>query len=248
VPFDPQLLRVERFHAEMGHHAAFYFWNLRGVIAEKWGHGPYFGARGRLGEDVLTLTPETEAEDRRIQATYGLNIAGMLAEGAHWVPRAQEIVHEWFDDHYAVMKPRRVVRAYANVFALYPAPNAVQLSRRIRRMFYRHADLESTLPQRLAPERDSFHAAVDWFVPSAHDDLRSNSSLIAGVVTPMHRSFFAWPDRERDEGWWMGFNYNVQRVDDNGLEDPLADLRAVIDSALTEVEQIAAVILRRVLE
>jgi hypothetical protein len=245
VPFDPQLLRIERFHAEIAHHAAFYFWNLRGIIAEKWGHGPYFGARGQVG-DLLRLTPETEAEDQRIQASYGLNAAGMLAEGPKWLPVARDIVYEWLEDHYTVMKPRRVVRAFANAWALYPADNPVQLSRRIRGSFYRHENLESTLPQRLSNERDSFHAAVDWFVPQT--DPRSNSSLIAGVITPLHRGFFAWPDPERDAHWWMGFNYNVQRVNDDGLEDPLADARAVIDAALTEVEQIATVILRRVLE
>lgn len=131
VSYDPALLRMERFHAEIGHHAAFNYWNLRGILAEKWGHGPIFGARGE-GPEQVHLTPETGLDDRRLQGVYGLMAAGVLAEGPECVPRGCEIALDWFGDHLSVMKPKRVVRTSAQVFAIYPAPNPVQLSRKIR--------------------------------------------------------------------------------------------------------------------
>jgi hypothetical protein len=164
VPYDRALLRLERFHAELGYHAAFNYWNLRGILAEKWGHGPIFGARG-AGPEMVALTPANE--DRRLQAIYGLNASGLLAEGETRVAQAREIVRDWFQDCHDVLKPKRAVRVHTQIFALYPAENAVQLSRRLRSHFYRHDHLDATLPQRLMPYRDSFHAAIDWFVPEA---------------------------------------------------------------------------------
>ena len=37
-------LHLRRYDLQINYHAAYLYWNLRGILAEKWAHGPLFGA------------------------------------------------------------------------------------------------------------------------------------------------------------------------------------------------------------
>jgi hypothetical protein len=248
MPYDPGLLRTERFHCEISYHAAFNFWNLRGVLAERWGHGPIFGARGEAPNQI-TLTPapspEDPAKDIRLQAAYGLHASGMIAEGPEWVPQVPELAVDWLRDAVEVFKPKKCTRVATQVFVLYPVEDAVQVSRRLRGHYYRNDHLETLIPPRLEQHRDSFHSAVDWIIP----DGDSQHSLIAGIVGPIHHgAFFAWPDLDRDRQWYLGFNINAAEMNEaDGLKDAVGVARKQIRDLLNDAQQIPDAMLREVL-
>lgn len=248
MAYDPARFQIERFNVELNYHAAFNYWNLRGVIAERWGHGPIFGARNENPLQVALLpaaTPQDPGKDVRIQASYGISASGVLAEGETWVLEAQDIAVEWLRDAVEVLKPKRTTRAQTQLFGLYPVEDAVQASRRLRGRYFRADNLESLLPNRLRNERDRFHAAVNWFIPTGD----RTHSLIAGAVGPPHQGqFFAWPNPERDRQWWMGLNLVLLDAnDDPGIDDPVAVIERQMRDAFEDLAHIAGALLQDVI-
>ena len=244
MAFDRRQLRLERLNIQAIHDAAFTFWNLRGIIAERWGHGPVFAAMGE-GPGQVQLQPNIEDPDRRLVGVYGLKGTVLLGEGPDRSSQAEELTEDWFREVYEVVKPRRTVRLLVQRFGLYPVRDPTQVSRKLRGAFYRNENLQTVLSDRLKPYRDSFHAAVDWLVV----DGDHRTSLIAGAVGPPHEgTFFQFPNKQRDDAWWFGFNLNHGLVNvETGIDDPLDKLAELVQTSKTDYGHMTDTVLREVI-
>jgi hypothetical protein len=242
VPFNAALLRLERFQAEIAYHAAYNYWNLRGVLAERWAHGPVFGAANEATHQV-TLTPAVgKGDDTRLWAVYGLRASGLNAEGETRVREARNLVQNWITDCVAVLQPKRTVRANVSLTALYPVDDIGEASKRLRAAYYREGSLEDVFPASLHEYRQSFHSALDFLVPL--DDEGSGVSVIIGAIGPPHRgTFFVDADEERDDEWWMGMKYERRRVELEGLKDPVAVASKMARRSVSDLQEIAAAVL-----
>jgi hypothetical protein len=246
VPFKASEFRTERFRVQMGYDAAFLYWNVEGVLAERWGHGPIFGAYSKtLGHEQVTLTPPPTDDDKRLQGVYGIKESWVHGEGAQRVAQVREIGAEWLGEVYEVLKPQKVTRVTVQLFGLYPIADPVPISRKLRGHFYRQSHLEAVLSERLREERDRFHAAVDVFVPREDGIV----SLVAGAVGPLHSGgFFAFPDEERDARWWMGFNYGLMCPGgDDGFDDPVATVSQAMKDAERDLDAAAEAVLGQII-
>jgi hypothetical protein len=121
VDFRNDRLHLRRYDAQISYHAAYLFWNLRGLLAEKWAHGPIFGAYG-IAEDAISLSPAAEEASRVVQtptAIYGLRASGLLWEmtDRH---KATELANDWLKDCHEALQPRRVTRTYVRFVYSYP--------------------------------------------------------------------------------------------------------------------------------
>jgi hypothetical protein len=241
LPYDKSRLRLERFQGELSYHAAYNYWNLRGVLAERWAHGPVFGAASALDAFAqTTLTPATgEGGDTRLWAAYGLRASGLLAEGQYWVPQAPRLLERWIGDALDVFQPKRVVRAATSLFALYPVDDITEASTKLRELHQGSTPLQDLFPDSLREHRDSFHSAIDFLVPL--DDEGSNVSVVIGAVGPIHKGgFFIEPDEERDNTWWMGIRYDRRRLAEaEGLKEPGLALKRMAQRSMADVEHLA---------
>ena len=198
MPFKPDQLRVERFFASVSYHAAYSYWNLRGVIAERWAHGPYFGAYADVG-DAVRLSAGPETSNAPLIGVYGLKGGSFHGEGAERTRLALQLAPSWFDDIYTAFEPRRTIRISHDLMALYPLrDDGMRASRRLRIRFYNDAELIKVVPERFG---DEFHAAVEGIALDADPPL----SWTIGVYGPPHAhlGFFNFPDSDRDSSWWM---------------------------------------------
>jgi hypothetical protein len=248
MPYDKASLRIERVQADISYHAAYLYWNLRGLLAERWAHGPFFGAAGDTPEQTTLRPAKTEEEDdARLWGVYGLRGSGLNAEGQHWVPQAWQLIDRWIGDVLVALKPQRVVRASVTVVALYPVEDIVAASAALRAAYYNEQHLDELLPPSLNEYRQAFHSAVDFFVPTS--DEGSAVSAIAGAVGPPHRgTLFLEPDEERDDQWWMGVKYERRRVQPDGLPDTSAALKKLVQRSKSDVEHIAARLMELIVE
>lgn len=220
MPFNPDEIRLERFQAEVAYHAAYLYWNLRGLIAERWAHGPTFGGYNEQG-DQISLTPAVTPEqtDRRFQAVYGLRACGVHAEGPAWVPQARDVAAEWVNDALDAFNPKRVVRIQISTFGLYPVSDPIQASRKLRNVYYKNEAIGRLWPDSLRRHQDRFHSALDLLIPV--DDHGSAVSVVVGVVGPVNiGEFFVHPDAERDAQWWMGIRYLRHELNVEGIDQP----------------------------
>lgn len=247
VPYDKSELRLERYHVEVAYHAAYNFWNVRGVIAERWAHGPVFGAASEIPGQV-TLLPtagDKETPDQRLQASYGLRASGLNAEGEKWVPTAQEITNDWFADALEVLRPKRVVRVVVSLFGLYPLADALQASRKLRDWAYTKESLEAVLPPSAQQHRDRFHSAVDFLVPEG--DSGTGLSVIVGAVGPPHRgSFFVQADKKRDSTWFMGFRVERKLIEERGIKDARRSLTSIVKETKADHDHVAQAVLNQI--
>jgi hypothetical protein len=235
VKFDPKRLKLERVNVEATYHATWTFSGLKGVIAERWAHGPIFGAVTELGTTQMNLTPapgedEKQQEDLRLIGVLGYRTSGLVAEGGHWTGRARDIANEWFKDIYSALKPERTVVVKVELVGLYPIRDAWRATQRLRLRYYQDEALTEFAGG------SHTHAAVEVF---ASDD-RPQRSLIMGVLGPPHRGlFFTFPKKGRDDRWWMALRVSHQITEDRGIEDPLDTIHLVLESALKDWERVA---------
>lgn len=232
VTFDANALRLERFQVEVGYPAAFRFWTFKGVLADKYAHGPKFGAYADLGNQVK-LTPKDGFAEDQAEVTYGIKGASFDQEQVADHERSRNEARQWFEDVLQVLEPKKITRVRAHWFALYPIGNedaARSKSQKIRLHYYDKDKLDA-----IQPDYGSRHAAIDTLCI----DGDKKWSVVIGAVGPPHRNvYFGVPDRERDRKWWMGLNFNLARENDDGLaEDGVAlsgTIKELIDEGATE--------------
>lgn len=116
---DRKLVR-RRFEVVLAYPAAFLYWDLRGVIAERWCHGPHFIAFGDLGERVVLRSSPSDggrSGDALLAANVGLRQATFLAEAPDR-NRAEvtKLALEFLADCLAVLKPRGLHRILVKEF------------------------------------------------------------------------------------------------------------------------------------
>jgi hypothetical protein len=221
-------LRIERFVVETAWNSAYQFLSLKGVLAERWAHGPLFGAYNE-GPVQVTLTPGQDQPGLPVrQATYGLKAAGMNQEQVPDVDAAVDLVGRWFDDVYAVLKPKRTVAVTVNWFALYPVTNPDQMSARIRDRYYREGSMT-----RLKWDRfPSYHSAAEMLMYREPEQ----ASLILGVVGPPHAGeYFVAGDPDRDSRWWLGLRFAYGRREQSGVDEPVDTLKSMVVDSRTEL-------------
>jgi hypothetical protein len=207
-------LRLERMQVDMQYHAAFNYWGLKGVIAERWAHGPVFGAWVDLGNQV-TLTQGPSGTDSAAVGFYGLNTAGFNAEPVGNREQTQSNAAEWVGDVMEVLQPKRVTRLAVMWFAMHAVADPVGASKKLRDRYYQPDKLETLLPER---DTGNFHNAVEIFL----NDGPKQTSIVIGVIGPPHKgTYLSVPDADRDSRWWMGIRVHTVIFDeDNGVADP----------------------------
>jgi hypothetical protein len=238
MPFREDTIRFERFYAEMTYHSAYNYLSLKGVLAERWAHGPLFGAFSEAGAQI-TLTAAGEPggpPPRPVQAFYGLKASGFVYER---LPRNElsdvtDDAVSWISDVYTVLSPRRVIGTQVQWFLLHPIDNAERSSRLLRDRYY-----NATNSARLKPSRyGSYHSAVENVVTQGPEMY----TVVLGVVGPPHKGqFFSSDDPERDARWWMGLRIAFSFKDEDGIDDPVDRMREMVSQATTDVLDLARI-------
>jgi hypothetical protein len=229
--FDPKRLRVERVHVEATYHAAYSFYGLKGAIAERWAHGPVFGAVGEAGSGQLNMTPATGSGDDRLVGVLGIRASAVLGEGKRWAASAPDVAEELFKDIYTALKPKRTVAVKTDLFGLYPIRDPYRASQLLRARYYQ----DKALLDFAGTSRP--HAAVEVFVP---DDQGGQQSLIMGVYGPPHQGLYlTFPDKDRDAKWWMGIRIVRMVKSEEGINDPLATISQTIEGAMSDWSRIS---------
>lgn len=209
------------------YHATWSFFGLKGIIAERWAHGPTFGAVTEVGTRQLNLSPP-EDDDEQIMGIVGVRTSGLIAEGDRTAEVA-DLAPRWFEDIISALKPQVVVSVGVEVFGLHPLRDPWRASERLRSKYYRDGAIEG-----LAGEA-RMHSAVEVL----DSDGTPMRTIILGVVGPPHRgSYFTFPDKTRDDSWWMGLRLNYAETNDEGLLDPLERLERTRQAALAEWHRI----------
>lgn len=228
--FNADRLTLARMQVDVNYHVAFTYWSLKGVIAERWGHGPLFGAFADLGNQVtLTPTPGQTSRSGQVQAYYGLQAAGFNAEPVTDRAAMQQNAVSWISDVVDVLKPQRVVRVSVNLFGLYPVRDAERASERLRERFYNAGELAKILPERDFTAR---HTAVESFLVTGDEQ----TTIVIGAYGPPHKgAYFATTDPERDSHWWMGVRAHGALVrDDTGIVGPAGEVDRLLDQTYAD--------------
>ena len=199
MPFRADQLVIERLDVQLTYHSAYTYWSLKGVLAERWAHGPIFGAYGEQPQQI-SLQPSPDTGDRRILAAYGLKASGLNAEGARWTSEAGELASAWLNDVYEVLQPKKTVNARTNLMALYPIRHSAAVSKNLRQTFYVDEKLRASVPQRFA---DRFHAATQWMY-SEGDQSASGIVGVVGPPTGAISSSGTTKNETTDGGWGCG--------------------------------------------
>lgn|GEM_PF-4418863 len=228
MAFDPSRIRLERFKLDVQYHAAYDFFSFKGVLGERYAHGPKFGAFVDQGSQVK-LTPEGGFKDDRAEAMFGMRGCSFDQELVDDPQRTYEEARLWTSDVLEVLQPKRITRVIADWFPLYPLSNrdaAEAASKRLRVRYYNKDRFDE-----LMPDYETKLGALS----SMCLDGDKRWSIVLGVVGPPHKNqFFGVPDEQRDENWWMGLNFHITRFDEGGLVPEGETVMPVVEQILEE--------------
>jgi hypothetical protein len=232
MSFDPAKVRLERFRVEMVYHSAYNYLSLKGVLAERWAHGPIFGAMTDQGNQV-TLTPEDGFKEDRVDGIYGIKASSFDRECVKSKTESYEQAKQWLGDVLEVLKPKRTTRIAGHWFALYPLTNvdAAEAATRRLKVHYLKDEVGNLQPE----------GYENNFVALTGASLRGDRlrSFDLGAVGPPHKgSFFAIPDKGRDESWWMGLKFNLNRTNEDGIDEPAAAIEELLADGDKEFDEL----------
>jgi hypothetical protein len=105
MEFRQDELVTRRYELQLLHHAAYLYWDVRGVLAERWGHGPYFGAYGDKG-DAIVLT-DLPGDQASLYGVYGLRGSALMSEQSDQ-SHAPQLAENWLFDCLQVLRPKVV--------------------------------------------------------------------------------------------------------------------------------------------
>ena len=123
---DPSLRRLD---LSVTYQPAFLFWNLKGVLAERWAHGPYFGAVQDQGNQITLLPdPEQKGTAGEPNAVGGIAISAFTWESPPSLGTSSGVAVEWLTDVLTALDPKTVVRIWGRQHWVLPLrnPAAVQ--------------------------------------------------------------------------------------------------------------------------
>lgn len=230
MPFRKDKIRLEQFSVEAQYHAAYNFLSLKGVVAERWAHGPVFGAFSE-GSERVVLTPDDNG--KRIRGIYGLRSAALRCGWGVSATEAATLGVEWIGDVYGTLAPRRTVGLSAQWFSLYPLAKPDGPSAKLRDRFYQRDRIADLKPKGF----DQWLSAVEGMVMKDHE--QQHLSYRIGAVGPLHAgSFFIWPDETRDSSWWMGVRTSLVHRDEDGIAKPVDDLSAFLNEGRAHHEHV----------
>lgn len=211
--FDKGRLRLRRYEMQMAYHAAYLYWNLRGVLAEKWGHGPVFGAYGE-SQDQVTLTPARTDPLVPVQlaGVYGLRNSALLWEDTR-KKEAQDLALEWLSDCLAVLTPRRVVRVALKIVYSYP----VKDPKRVTEVLVKDYPNLGSFPPQSYPVK---HVGVTFQARETKGDVDVLATGIFGPYGPDQAKSMFQSSTERDSEWALGLIYDISIGSEKGLSEP----------------------------
>ncbi len=211
---------MEQFSAEVQYHSAYNFLSLKGAIAERWAHGPAFGAYSELAQQAVSLTAGPD-RDNDIQGLYGLKSSSFRRRNVTDYSATRDLAMRWLGDVFEVLDPQRSVAVVAHWFGLYPIANPARATQGLRQRY--------AVPQAVSAFKLDGHSqwlsGVDGMTINGNENL----SYVIGAVGPPHRGRpFSWEDEDRDSKWWMGVNVTIEKFNESGLDDPLHDLEDLL--------------------
>lgn len=229
MPFDRKHLTIARFNTDVTHHSAYNYLSFKGLLAERWGHGPVFGAFNE-SQYQMNLVPGPD-DPAGTTAFYGLKQAGFNAEPMTDPQATVRLAKEWHRDVLEVLQPKRVIRLAVQWFALYPVSNPNLASKRLRERYYASGGASKLKPERYS----SFHSAVETFI--VEDPERW--TLVMGVVGPPHDGqFFTAKDEDRDSQWWMGIRIQLVHDAPDGIDQPMDVLSDMIAKTHSDLDRV----------
>lgn len=218
--YEKKRLQLRKYEVHIGYHAAYLFWNLRGVLAEKWAHGPHFNAYGNE-PDTVRLTVKAGAPSSLV-GLYGLRASAFVSEDRD-ATEMRRLAQEWLADCLTVLQPKRVTRMVVREFYSYPATKPVKVSQAVEGAFpglSGFGDLGT----------EEVHRAVQYQTQRSSGGSVAVETAVFGVYGPEQaREFFGVP-REGDE-WGLGLNFYTAVTRESGIMAPTEELPAFIEEA-----------------
>ncbi len=201
VAFSRERLELRHFEVQLLYDAAFLFWGIGGVLAERWAHGPRFGAYS-LNFDRLLLTKA--AGDNTVVGACGLKASAFSSEeeGAS-IRQSERFALQWLDDCIKVLQPQHITRVYVKIIYSYP----VQARDRIASTLFNEYPGLREFPVSDYKEVQpgiTFHARSEG---GPHDDLATGTFGLYGSdqVSSLFQS------TRPDEGPALGLVYDLGR-------------------------------------
>jgi hypothetical protein len=216
---------LRRFELQIQYHPAFLFWNVKGALAERWGHGPFFDSVTDQGNQLtLANTKEAAADVGFSSAVAGVILSSFVTE----IPTSEANVTQqgldWLHDCLEAITPRKIVRLQVSYRWLRSARNAQSVATAFRNV-YPSISNASQPPYRSTLPGVSFNAEV-----SDGPAKGAMAVAILGITSPKVQHGFA-KRFTVDEDPALGLFYDLVLREDEGIVNSSELMPALVDEA-----------------
>ncbi len=214
---EPVLRKLE---LQMAHQPSFLFWDLKGAVAERWSHGPHFGAVADQGNQI-TLQSDEEQDAKGHGHRAG--VAGIMVSNFVWEMPPQrlsagEVSVEWLRDCVTAFKPKVVHRIVAReqwTIAL-DDPDAVQSA-----LGARYPEISEHVPSGYGPP----YSGLSFNATRQASGASRLLSVTVGIIREgMSAQYFNVHD-DGDTAPILGVFVDVTDTNPKGIASPASHLR-----------------------
>jgi hypothetical protein len=226
---------LRRFEIVMSCSASFFFWSLRGALAEKWGHGPHFGAWTEA-QNQFTLLPQADMStaERKMAAMAGIITSSFLWECPEVPAYAEQLAQEWLSDVLETLTPQTVNRVQIRRYFSVPLHDGDEVQR----------TLDAEYPDLLAFSHEGYSTQFRGATFQNRRRFQDKALTATGTFgiwsKDQRQSWFNYEvpeDREHNLGLFLD---HVWLAEDPGFPDPSAAIRDLVDLSRREGQSMRA--------
>jgi hypothetical protein len=226
---------LRRYEIQVAYDTAFLYLGTRGVVAEKWGHGPYFQAWSEQpGQITLTQTADATSQ---LSGVLGIRISLVVWQKPKSRESASQLSCEFLSDCVKAFQPQNIRSVGVKLHYISPTEQPQVLNAKL-------LEEHPTLAQIIPPGHETTYSGL-MFNAELHDrDDQIRSSCNLGIYPKeASQQYFGYED-EDDPQWAMGCFIEYHRTGIWSTSRKL-DLEAISRDANIEADRILGTTLRR---
>jgi hypothetical protein len=226
---------LRRYEIQILYDTAFLFLGTRGVVAEKWGHGPYFEAWSEQPGQI-TLT-QSAAVPSPLLGIMGIRVSLVVWQTPKSRESASALSSEFLSDCIQAFQPQAIRRVIIKMHYISPTTQPQALN---AKLLQDHPTIAQIIPD----GHDETYSGVMFNALSHHRDDQIRSMCTLGIYSKeATQQFFGYED-EDDPEWAMGCFIEYHRIGE-WSQSRRINLEAISSDAHIEADKILGTSLRR---
>jgi hypothetical protein len=226
---------LRRYELQVAYDTAFLFMNFRGLVGERWGHGPYFNA---WGEQPGQVTFTSSATDQSLTGVVGIRVSSLIWHSPDTRDQAASLAENFLADCVEVVKPRTVRNIIVKQHHILPTTEAEELN---GLLLADYPNLDGIIP----PNYTESNSGLSFNATEIHGSVTRRATAVVGIYLPgMAQAHFGHVEDDEPETAFGAFT-ETRSEGELSLSEATQEISRCIRRADSDADHVLSKTLRK---